>query len=222
MEQDFSGTSGQTGSSGRGGQATEQARRQGQHVAQQARQQANQLAAQGRQQAKSQLAARKDQVAERLTPIQAALHETAQQLRNQDQDSMGQYADQAADQVERFSGYLRESDVDQLIGEAQGFARSRPTVFLGAAVALGFLATRFLKSSSQEGAYAGGGSGVSPTSGEVGTSYGNGEPATALPPDATVEAEFPTAGRPLTERERTEGVGEPTEPPRNFRGSDAG
>jgi hypothetical protein len=69
-------------------------------------------------------------------------------LREQDQDPIGQYADRAAEQVERFSGFLRERDADQLIGEAENLARRQPAVFLGGAFALGVLGARFLKASS--------------------------------------------------------------------------
>lgn len=47
MEQDLSGTSGQTGSSNQGGEVTEQAKVQGQQLAQQARQQVGELANRG-------------------------------------------------------------------------------------------------------------------------------------------------------------------------------
>ncbi len=143
-------TPSETGSDSQGERVTEQAKQQSQQLARQARQQANQLANRGSEQVKSRLATQKDQAAERLSPIKTALQETGQQLRNQDQGSVAQYADKAAEQVERFSGYLRESDVDEIIDEARNFARSRPALFLGAAAALGFFGTRFLKSSSEQ------------------------------------------------------------------------
>ena len=187
------------------GDVAGQTRQQGQQLAQQARQQAGELANRGSEQVKSQLANQKHEASQRMTPIQTALRETAQQLRKQGQGSVGQYADQTADQVERFSGYLRETDVDEIMDEVRGFARRRPGLFLGSAVALGFLGTRFLKSSSQEqGASAGNGSSMSrgATSGAA-VSYGTTEElATALPP-GDVEGEPPTLGRPPT-----------TEPPR--------
>ncbi len=108
------------------------------------------MADQARQQVKSRLTTQKEQAAEQLSPIKTALQETGQQLRNQGQDSVAQYADKAADQVERFSGYLRESDVDEIMDEVRNFARSRPALFLGGAAALGFFGTRFLKSSSEQ------------------------------------------------------------------------
>jgi hypothetical protein len=212
-------TPAETGSTSQGGQAAEQARQQGQQLAGQARQQASKLANRGGEQVKNQLANQKHQAAQRMTPVQAALREAAQQLRNQGQGPVAEYADKAADQVERFAGYLRENDVDQLLEEARSFARQRPALFLGSAAALGFFATRFLKSSSEEGASAGDGSSVSPTATSgARMTYGSEEHATALPP-RTVEGS-PTARRtsmagppspPLSERDRTE-------PPRDLRG----
>ena len=146
-----------------GGEVTQQAKQQGQQLAQQARQQANDLASRGGEQVKSQLANQKHDASQRLTPVTVALRETAQQLRKQGQAPVARYADKTSDQVERFSGYLRETEVDEMVDQARGFARSRPAVFLGSAVALGFLGARFLKSSSQEAS-------------------GNGEPVAALSP----------------------------------------
>jgi hypothetical protein len=196
VEQNLSSTPGQTGSGSQGGQVTEQAKQQGQQIAQQARQQAGDLANRGTEQVKSQLANQKHEASQRMVPIQSALRETGQQLRKQGQGSVAGYADQAADQVERVSGYLRETDVDEMVDEARGFARRRPAVFLGGAVALGFLVTRFLKSTSQEAGSGGNGSPAASTSATV--THGTGEPATALPPGA-VEGS-PTARRtPLAE-----------------------
>jgi hypothetical protein len=146
-----------------------------------------------------------------MVPVQSALRETAQQLRKQGQGSVGQYADKAADQVERFSGYLRETEVDQIMDEARGFARRRPALFLGGAVALGFFGTRFLKSSSQGGTSGGDGSGTTPaatSSAEI--SHGSrGEAATALPAGTAVGetpmvSRTPMTDQPPSERDRTE------------------
>lgn len=192
MEQDLSGTIGRTGS---GGQATEQAKQQGQRLTRQARRRADELANRGGEQVKSQLETQKHQAAQRMTPVQTALRETAQQLRRQSQDSMAQYADDASDQVERFSGYLRNTSVEEITDEVRGFARGRSPLFLGSAVALGFLATRFLKSTSRGGA---GGPSAGGATSSATVSHGSGEPATARPsgtitdyPDRT-----PMAGNP--------------------------
>ena len=149
MERSPGGDLGGTRSGG-GNQTTERAKQQGQQLAQQARERASQVANRGGERVKAELANQKHQAAQRMTPVQSALRETARQLRSQGQDPIAQYADRATDQVERFSGYLRETDVDEIVDEVRGFARRRPGLFLGGAAALGFLATRFLKSSSQE------------------------------------------------------------------------
>ena len=217
MEQNLSSTPGQTGSSTRGSEVAGQAKQQGQQLAQQARQQAGDLANRGTEQLKSQLANQKHEASQRMVPVQSALRETGQQLRKQGQGSVAGYADKAADQVERFSGYLRETEVDEIMDEARGLARRRPAVFLGGAVALGFLATRFLKSTSQDAGSAGDGSYSTPTATGTATSsatviHGTGEPATALPP-GSVEGS-PTARRTPMAGQQPLSEGRPAEPPR--------
>jgi hypothetical protein len=213
-------TSGGPGTSGGGSQQpTEQAKQQGQQLAQQARQQAGRLANRGGEQVKSQLGTQKHRASQRMVPVQSALRETAHQLRSQGQGPMAEYAEKASDQVERFSGYLRETDVDEIIDEVRGVARRRSALFVGGAAALGFLATRFLKSSSQEeGASAGYDYGATPS---TATPYGTGGPPTALPPgppegEPITTERPPVAGQPLRERDRTEPPVGPTEPPRGY------
>ena len=196
------------GGNAQSGEVTQQAKQQGQHLAQQARQQAGELANRGGEQVKSQLANQKHEASQRLTPVQVALRETAQQLRKQGQTPVAQYADRASDQVERFSGYLRETSVDEITDQARGFARSRPALFLGGALTLGFLVARFLKSSSQEAASVGGGSAADGGA----LPHGTREPAPTR--RGISESEGPAApagGQPLEERHAQV---ERTEPPR--------
>jgi predicted AlkP superfamily pyrophosphatase or phosphodiesterase len=58
------------------------------------------------------------------------------------------YSNQVADRVERASTYLEEHDLDELMVEAEDFARRQPELFIGGAFTLGLLAARFLKSSA--------------------------------------------------------------------------
>lgn len=178
--------------SGSTGEVKEQAKQQGQQLTRQAREQAGELATRGGEQVKSQLANQKHEAAQRLVPIQTALRETAQQLRKQGQAPVAQYADKTSDQVERFSGYLRETEVDEMVEEARGFARSRPALFLGGALTLGFIGARFLKSSSQEAA-----------------SGGNGQPVAALPPAEGVPT---TTGRTPMVDQTLNGADHPVSP----------
>ena len=216
----------QSGSSTQGGnQVTEQAKQQSQQLAQQARQQASNLASRGTEQAKSQLANQKHNASQRMVPIQSALRESAQQLRNQGQGQVGDYAERAADQVERFSTYLRQSEVDEIMEEVRGFARRRPGLFLGSAAAIGFFATRFLKSSSEEAPSAGYDSSAPTTTGRTAISYGADETATALPPGSVegspTATRTPLADQPPTTRQPSIDTDRTEEPPTTSGGSDA-
>lgn len=112
-------------------------------------------------------------LSEKQTSTAADLGQFAGALRNAARDidqnsTVARVAQHTADSLERFSGTLRRKNFDGLVRDVQAFARSQPAVFLGMAVAAGFLATRFLKSSPPESelgaemppessAYAGGG-----------------------------------------------------------------
>ncbi len=231
MERLPGSTGGTTGSSmqGSGQQVTEQARQQSQQLAHQARQQASDLASRGTQQAKSQLANQKHNASQRMVPLQSALRETAQQLRRQGQGGAGDYAERAADQVERFSVYLRETEVDEIMEEVRGIARRRPGLYLGGAAAIGFFATRFLKSSSEEqrsSSYAESGFEATPTTtGRTAVSYGADETATALPPGSVegspTATRTPLADQPPTTGKPPIGTDRNEEPPTTSGGSDA-
>ncbi len=208
---DTGGTSGQVGGAS---EAKEQVKQQGQQLTRQARQQAGELATRGGEQVKSQLSNQKHEASQRLTPIQAALRETAQQLRKQGQAPVAQYADKTSDQIERFSGYLRETEVDEMMDEARGFARSRPGLFLGSAATLGFLAARFLKSSSQGASVGQGPGGV--TSSNATLSHGTGEPALTRRgiAEGPGRPAAPAGGQPLEDR-YAQGAGR-AEPPQGY------
>jgi hypothetical protein len=66
----------------------------------------------------------------------------------------GTYIRKAASQVEGVSDTIRAGSFNDLIRNAQSFARRQPSAFLGIAVLAGFGVVRFLKSSSDEGSVA--------------------------------------------------------------------
>jgi hypothetical protein len=76
--------------------------------------------------------------------LRKAAHEGGAQ-----QSGVAGFAEVAADGLERFSGTLRSKDLNALAHDVESFARSRPIAFFGAAVAAGFIAMRFLKSSQR-------------------------------------------------------------------------
>jgi hypothetical protein len=108
------------------------------------------LAHEAKETGKSLLESQKRAAADSLEGWAHALRRTAEQLQ-QDDSSVASIARSAADSLAEFSGSLRSRDVTSLMTQAQDFARRRPALFLGGAVAGGFLLARFLKSSGQRG-----------------------------------------------------------------------
>lgn len=83
-----------------------------------------------------------------LSDVAQALRYGADSLRQQQHDQAGRYVNLAADSLEQFAGVLRQRDVGRLARDAGELARRQPGVFLGGAVAAGFLLSRFMKASS--------------------------------------------------------------------------
>lgn len=118
-------------------------------VAEQAQAKTGQVAEQIKQQASSRLSGQIDRAAEGLGNLSQALLGVSGQLRQQDQALVAEYTTRTAEQVQRAARYLRGKDLDQLVDEAERFARRQPVVFVSGAFALGLVAARFLKSSGQ-------------------------------------------------------------------------
>jgi len=126
----------------------DQAKQQAGQVAQQARQAVSQVADKAAETVKSQLETQKERATGGLQEMAQALRETGESLRQRNQGAIGQYAESGAELVENFSGYFRDRNVQQIVGDVEEFGRRQATLFLGGAFALGFMLSRFLKSSS--------------------------------------------------------------------------
>jgi hypothetical protein len=100
-----------------------------------------------RQTAAAQLTTQKTRATEALGSVAAALRQSSQPLRDDNQGTLADYAGKAADQLEQFSTRFRERDLSELMDDVNRFARRQPALFVGAAFAAGVLAARFLKSS---------------------------------------------------------------------------
>jgi hypothetical protein len=100
--------------------------------------------------AASQLGTQKDRATDGVTSVAQAVRQSTQQLRDNRHETIAQYVDQAVDGVERFANRLKEKDVNELVRDAQQFARRNPAVFVGTAFGIGVVAARFLKSSNRD------------------------------------------------------------------------
>jgi hypothetical protein len=103
------------------------------------------------------------------------------QLSEQDNSRGAQLATQAADQAEKVGGYLRDSDADRLLHDAEDFGRRQPWLVLGGGVILGIAAARLLKASSQKRYEAGSSNGSSQSSEQTSDSMAYSVPEPQMP-----------------------------------------
>ncbi len=90
----------------------------------------------------------KGKVCSRLGGVAQALHQTARELEKQNVTA-GRYANLAAQQVDRVVGALKDRRVEDLLGDAEDFARRQPLWFVGGALAAGFMLARLAKSTDE-------------------------------------------------------------------------
>jgi hypothetical protein len=99
--------------------------------------------------ATAQLSSQKNRATEGLGSLAEAVRKTSEPLRESNHATLAEYVEKAADRIERFSSDLKQRDLGDLVNDAQRFARRQPALFLGGAFAVGIIAARFLKSSSE-------------------------------------------------------------------------
>lgn len=112
-----------------------------------ARQQAAGLAGRVKDEGKAALSQQKEGAAEQVTGVADALRTTADEL-NRRNPQMGRFVSFAAERLEGFGTQLRNRDLDSLIDDATRWGRESPTALFAGSMALGFLLSRFLKSSA--------------------------------------------------------------------------
>jgi hypothetical protein len=118
----------------------------------QAKEKAQEAAGQAKQKAGSQLRSQVDQrstdAGHRVGGLASDVRAVGESLREQGKDQPAKLAEQAADRAERLGSYLKESDADRILGDVEDFGRRQPWAVIAGGVAVGLVASRFLKSSS--------------------------------------------------------------------------
>jgi len=118
-----------------------------------AREKARQAAGNAQQKISEELRSRVDtsrtRAADALGSVASALSQSGERLRSENQAMPSDYVVRAGDQIRRASDYLRNTDTDEMVRSAEGYARRQPAVFLGGAFLLGFLAARLVKSGQE-------------------------------------------------------------------------
>jgi hypothetical protein len=118
----------------------------------QAKEKAQEAAGQAKEKVGSQLRSQVDQrstdAGDRVGGIASDVRAVGASLREQGKDQPAKLAEQAADRAERLGSYLKESDADRILGDVEDFGRRQPWAVIAGGVAIGLLASRFLKASS--------------------------------------------------------------------------
>lgn len=132
--------------------ATEQAKQKVQEASGETRsevaEKAQALRGQAGEGIRQQLDGRSTQAGQQISSTADALRRVGGQLREEGNTGPAQYAERLAEPVERLGRYLTETDGQQLLRDAEQFARRRPWVAVWGGATLGFLVARFIKASN--------------------------------------------------------------------------
>jgi hypothetical protein len=78
-----------------------------------------------------------------------AVHNAADQLQDQ-MPKAAEFVHKAASQIEKGADTLRQRGMGELVGQFNELGRREPLALFGAALAAGFVASRFFKSSGRK------------------------------------------------------------------------
>ena len=118
----------------------------------QAKEKAQAAAGQAKEKAGFQLRSQVDQrstdAGHRVGGLASDARAVSASLREQGKDQPARLAEQAAERADRLGTYLKESDADRILGDVEDFGRRQPWAVIAGGLALGLVASRFLKASS--------------------------------------------------------------------------
>lgn len=113
------------------------------------RDQASHLASEAKETARTRYSEKKDSAVNELASLASALRQVSSE--SSGSGMIAAAASAAATRVDSLSRSLEGKELDDVFHDVERFARRNPAAFLGSAVAIGFLASRFLKSSGRGG-----------------------------------------------------------------------
>jgi hypothetical protein len=128
--------------------ATDQVKDQVREKTQVAQDKARGALGQARGRVSDQVDQRSTQAGERVAGTASDVRSIADELRNQGKDGPANLAEQVANQADRVGDYLKGASGDRILRDVEDFARRQPMLVAATSLALGFVASRFLKASS--------------------------------------------------------------------------
>lgn len=136
-----------------GAEATE-AQARAQQAVGQAQEKAQAAAGQAQARVREQLDQRSSQLGEQAHQQASDLRSVSEALRDQGKGRPAQAVDRLAGYAEQAGSYLRDRDADSMLSDAEDFGRRKPHAVVAGGLALGLIASRFLKASSGRRYYA--------------------------------------------------------------------
>ena len=127
----------------------QQAKEQVQQVSSSAKEQVQQATGSMQDRVREQVDTRSTEAGHQVDSVAEAMRKAGEHLRGQGNDLPAQAAEQLAQRADELGRYLRESDADKILGDLEDFGRRQPWVVAAAGLAVGVVASRFLKASSQ-------------------------------------------------------------------------
>jgi len=115
----------------------------------QAQEKVQEASGQAKDRVREQVDQRSTQAGQRVASAAHDARTVGEELRRQGKDQPARLADQAADRAERLGTYLKESDADRILRDVEELGRKQPLALVAGGLAVGFVASRFLKASSQ-------------------------------------------------------------------------
>lgn len=109
---------------------------------------AHELGGEAQARMREQLDTRSTQAGEQLVSVGDALQRSSEQLRGEGKDTPAKLVEGVSRRADDLGRYLRTSDANQILDDAEGIARRNPWLTALAGAAAGFTASRFLKASS--------------------------------------------------------------------------
>ena len=97
---------------------------------------------------------RKVHLASTINGVADTIRQIGESVGGEDQNPVaalaGQYGDNLAEQVEKFSSYIEDKELKELVKDVETFAHRQPVLFIAGAFVLGVLAARVFKSSGSK------------------------------------------------------------------------
>jgi hypothetical protein len=131
------------------GSAKEQVQQKGTEAAQELKRAGEETFQQIKHQGQEMAEQQKGQIIEKLSHCSMASRKAAEQLRQDNDPMLAQYAEAIANQIDRARDYVGQRDLRSILRDTESFARRQPEIFFGGMLLAGLGLARLMKASAR-------------------------------------------------------------------------